>query len=101
LEWLFFHAGERKLGVELHLQRATLSENSQLLARLEEKRAYLEKSIGESIGFQSPWRKKWSRLYALKEIDWTPELKEWAVYTMIKFFDVFKPLLDDIDRQGK
>lgn len=98
LAWLFFHALERKLGVELHLERTTFVKNSQLLAKVKAKRSELENTIGESLGFESPWRKKWSRVYALKEINWTPQFRGWAVETMIKFFDAFKPLLDEIDR---
>jgi hypothetical protein len=43
------------------------------------------------------WGKRWSRVYALKEVEWTPEFKQWAVDTMIKFFDAFKTLLDEVD----
>jgi hypothetical protein len=96
LEWLF-HATERKLGVELHLERATHAENSRLVGRLKTRSAELEKSIGETLAFQYVWGKRWSRVYALKEVEWTPEFKQWAVDTMIKFFDAFKTLLDEVD----
>lgn len=99
LEWLLY--GEEKLGIELHLERATHTENSRFLAQLQFQRTELEKSIGESLQFQSLWHKRWSRLYTVKEIEDTPAFMGWAVETMIKFYDVFKPLLGQIEVSEK
>ena len=95
-EWRF--PGGHSLGVELHLERANSKENLRLLKELKPIKTELERRIGEQLSFQFPWYKKWARIYALKEpLELTEELKEWAVDTMVKFYEVFKPLLDEAD----
>ncbi len=97
-EWLFW--GDEGLGVELHLQRASREENSRLLRELRANSAELEKKIGESLAFEF-WRRKWARVYTLREpIQLTEELKQWAVDTMVRFYEAFKPLLDKIDTKS-
>jgi len=96
LEWLF-KATQDKLGVELHLERATYAENSRLLTRLEQRKTELENNIGESLTFQSQWGKRWSRIYTERKLNQAPDYQDWAVATMIKFYDFFKPLLDKVD----
>ena len=62
----------------------------------------LEKKLGEPLSFQFPWHRKWARVYALKKpIELAEELKEWAVDTMVKFYDLFRPLLDRIDAKSQ
>lgn len=96
LEWLV-HKEEGKLGVELHFERRTHQENLHLFQRLESKRGEIENTVGAQLLADSQWRKNWCRIYAEREIDLTDEFKEWAVETMIKFYDVLKPILDKID----
>jgi len=95
-EWLFW--GEHGLGVELHFQRTSREDNLRLLKQLESIKAELERRVGEPLIFQFPWGKKWARIYTLKEpIELTEKLKEWAVETMVKFYEGVKPLLDKIE----
>lgn len=95
-EWLFW--GEHRLGVELHFQRASREDNLRLLKETQSIKADLERRVGEPLSFQFPWHKKWARIYTLKEpIELTSELKEWAINTMVKFYEVFKPILDEMD----
>ncbi len=96
-EWLFW--GERGLGVELHLERASREENLRLFKELESIRVQLEGSIGAPLTFKDTWHgKKWARVYTLREpVELTDELEKWAVETMIKFCDTFQPILDKID----
>ncbi len=89
--------GENRIGIELHLERTTLAENKRVLEKIKEFKDDLERGIGEPLVFQPQWTKKWSRVYTVKEIKETPEFKQWAVGTIIKFFDNFKPLLDKVD----
>lgn len=96
LEWNF-KARQQKLGVELHLERDTHAENSSLLAKLEANRVKLENTIGERIVFQPLWGRNWSRAYVVQEAKDTPEFAQWAVTTMLKFYDAFKPLLEEVD----
>lgn len=99
-EWLFW--GKEGLGVELHLERASHEENLRLLRKMEANRDELEENIGEPLSFQFSWHRRRARVYALKElIELTEELKEWAVETMVKFYDAFKPLLDKIDTKSQ
>lgn len=94
-EWLLW--GMQKLGIELHLQRASREENYRFLQEIESVRAELEKQIGEQLTFRFPWRGNWARVYAVKPLEFTDAFKEWAVETMIKFYEVFQPILDKID----
>ncbi len=93
-EWLT--QGENQLGVELHLQKAKIEENSVIFESLKNKKAQIEKTVGEPLVFQLPWGRRWARIYAVREIKETPDFKLWAVDTMIKFYDVFKPMLDKL-----
>jgi hypothetical protein len=100
LEWLVEeNEGTTTLGVELHFDRRTHQENLHLSKRLYSKRGEIETSVGAQLLHdpQCQWEKNWSRIYAKREIEQTDEFKDWAVETMIKFYDVFKPILDEID----
>jgi hypothetical protein len=49
------------------------------------------------LKFEYPWGKRCARIYALKqEGEMTEDLKDWAVETALKFYDVFKPRLDKL-----
>jgi hypothetical protein len=96
LEWLVYE-GEGKLGIELHLERRTHQENLYLFQRLNSKRDEIAKSVGTQLLTDSQWLRNGARIYTQKEIEPTDEFKEWAVETMIKFYDVLKPILDKID----
>ena len=61
----------------------------------------LKKELDENIQFQFPWGKRWARMYVIKnEGEMTDELKDWAVATMVKFYNVLKPKLDDYFRSA-
>ena len=61
----------------------------------------LKKELDENIQFQFPWGKRWARMYVIKnEGEMTDELKDWAVATMVKFYNVLKPELDDYFRSA-
>jgi hypothetical protein len=94
-EWLLW--GMQKLSVELHLQRANRGENYRLLKGIESLRDELVEQIGEQLTFRFPWRGNWARVYTARPLEFTDELKEWAVEVMIRFYDVFQPILDEID----
>lgn len=98
LEWNFKTRPPR-LGVEVHLERETHTENSALLAKLEANRVQIENTIRESLVFQSLWGRNWARAYVVREAKDTPDFTQWAVTTMLKFYEAFKPLLDKVDFQ--
>lgn len=89
--------GDNGIGIEVHLERDTRIENDKILEKLKQYEKTLESNIGESLVFQSKWEKRWSRIYTYKEKLDSPELKQWAIDTMSKFYDNFKPLLDKIE----
>lgn len=98
LEWLFWD--DAALGVELHIETKSAEDNLYLLKRLESLKTELETKTGKPLIFDRVWhgKQRWSRVYTLKEQpELTDELKIWAVETMIKFYEVFKPLVDEID----
>jgi predicted small metal-binding protein len=94
LEWLIH---ERELGVELHMERPSREENLRLFDQILPKQAEIEKNMGEQLSYDPHWTNKWSRIYTVKEIKINEDFKEWAVETMIRFHNVFKPILDEID----
>lgn len=94
-EWRF--SQRTGLGIELHLER-TKDENSCLLEKIKAHIGELGKSMGEPITFEFPWYGRWARVYTWKEpTELTEEFKQWAVDIMVRFYEAFKPLLDEID----
>ena len=97
LEWAFHGVGRRdSFEVGLHFERQSQEENKRLFDFFKEKEGVLKKELDEDIQFQFPWGKRWARMYVIKnEGEMTDELKDWAVATMVKFYNVLKPKLDD------
>ena len=100
-EWLFSGREPNKtLGIEIHFENTDKSQNLKLLKHFTEKKEELEKEIGESLAFEE-WGKNWSRIYAARPVGTieqgieNEEAKNWAVDTMINFYDTFKPKLDE------
>jgi len=100
LEWAFHGVGRRdSFEVGLHFERQSQEENKQLFDYFKEKEGVLKKELGEDIQFQFPWGKRWAKIYVIKnEGEMTDEIKDWAVATMMKFYNVLKPKLDDYFR---
>jgi hypothetical protein len=97
LEWAFHGRPRAQFEVGLHLERADINRNQEILHKLEVEVIQLELEIGEKLTFQEQWGSKWSRVYAIhNEGKMTEELKAWAVETMIKFYRAFKPRLDKV-----
>ena len=93
-EWLLW--GRQKLGVELHLERASGEENDRLLDEIMPMKSEIEERMGEHLTFRFPWHGHCARIYIVKPLELS-ELREWAIEAMIKFYDIFKPILDKID----
>ena len=102
LEWAFHGRPRNSLEVGLHLERAEHEENRRILHLLKKDSLVLEKEIGEKLEFQEKWGKRWSRLFATRnEGEMTGDLAEWAINTMVKFYNVLKPRLDDALRLSR
>ncbi|GAH13753.1 unnamed protein product, partial [marine sediment metagenome] len=101
LEWAFNVGYEKKsswLGTEIHFEKNDREFNHKITEYFENKKDELEEKIGEKLVFQKEWIKNgtWSRIYSKKNAEViTDEVKEWAVDRMGKFYDVFKPLLEE------
>lgn len=100
-EWLAY---QNELGVELHFELSDVAHNKQLLKVFERRKLEIEKSVGESIEFDSAFHKKWTRLIISKkapENEAPPqigeEVKHWAVETMVRLYKVCKPILDELE----
>jgi len=102
LEWAFHGVGRRdSFEVGLHFERQSQEENKRLFDFFKEQDDVLKKELDENIQFQFPWGKRWARMYVIKnEGEMTDELKDWAVATMVKFYNELKPKLDDYFRSA-
>jgi len=104
LEWSFHGVGigrRNSFEVGLHFERQSQDENKQLFDFFKKQEDALKKELelDEDLQFQFPWGKRSARLYVIKnEGVMTKELKEWAVATMVKFYNVLKPKLDEYFR---
>lgn len=97
LGWAFHGRPRAQFEVGLHLERANINVNQEVLHNLKAEASQLEAEIGEQLLFQEQWGSKWSRIYTIRnEGKMTDELKDWAITTMIKFYKAFKPRLDNI-----
>ncbi len=95
-EWLVW--GDKGLRVELHLERANREENLHIFSKLKALSTELESKIGEELIFDDKWQKRGVRIYTEKKpMELTDEVKQWAMETMIKFYEVFTPLIDELD----
>jgi len=101
LEWAIRVGLEKPdswLGVEIHFEKSNKEQNYALVDRFTDLQEELEQEIGEKLVFQKKWGKRWSRIYARKGASRISEdLKNWAVDTMVKFYDAFGPRLKEIE----
>jgi hypothetical protein len=78
------------------LERASGEENYRLLDEIMPMKSEVEERMGEHLTFRFPWHRHCARIYIVKPLELS-EIREWAVEAMIKFYDIFKPILDKID----
>lgn len=96
-EWGFHGRGRSSFWVELHFE-SSKQLNFDRISELENKKMVLSQQLGSDLIFDKKWRNNWTRIY----IEYSPgrmtdELKEWAVENMVKFYEVFNPLLENMD----
>jgi len=103
LEWAFHGRPRSWFEVGLHFEKAKKEENEKLIKYFKSIRDELEEELGGiKLEFQTDWGIRWARIYASKQGgEMTDELKDWAVETALKFYDVFKPRLDKFIRSKK
>jgi hypothetical protein len=96
-EWAFHGTPRGSLGVELHFEHSSKGSNIAALQQLDKAIAELKMTLGEGVIVQEDWRTVRSRVYIEKdEGRLTDELRQWAVDTMVTFYQVFQPELEKL-----
>ena len=100
LEWAFHGRPRSWFEVGLHFEKPSMEKNRKLHDHFLDIKKELVRNLGGlELTFQCPWGTRWARIYASKQgAEMTDELKDWAVKTALKFYDVFKPRLDEFIR---
>lgn len=85
--------------VELYIDQGDQERNKQLFDELHARAEEIENSVGETLSWERLDNRRASRIAAYQSgtINDSPEaltrLRQWATWTMIKFYNVFRPLL--------
>jgi len=82
----------------IHFEKNDKEFNHKITEYFENKKYELEEKIGEKLFFQKEWLKKgtWSKIYVEKDAEViTNDVKEWALEKMSRFYDVFKPMVEE------
>ena len=101
LEWSFYGGYQKPnswMETGIHFEKNNKEFNHSITEYFENKRQELEKKIGDKLYFQKEWLKngKWSKIFAKKDAEViTNDLKEWLLEKMRKFYDVFKPMVEE------
>lgn len=102
-EWLCY--SESTLGVELHFEKGRREENESLIKPFRKRKKEIEAAVGGQINFEIPWRRRWARFYVTKEDpdrklpQINDEMKQWAIETMVKFYNTCYPMLKEFMKQ--
>lgn len=97
LEWAFHGQPRSWFEVGLHFEKPSEQENKKLYEHFVSLKREIESELGGlELKTEFPWMTRCARIYASKqEGQMTEELKDWALHTMLKFYSVFKPRLDE------
>ncbi len=100
-EWFFRKRPPSGFFVALHFEHPQREENEKLIEFFEKRKDELQKKFsGDELIFEKNWGTKWAQIYLVKE-DGSMNNKEtisWGVEKMIKFYEIFKPLIDEYFR---
>jgi len=94
---------DRKFRIEVYIDTGVKEANESALEQLEENRAHIEEAMEETLSWDYLRDSRLSRVYASVEgsIDddeaKLPELINWGAGAMIKFREVFGPLIKNVD----
>jgi hypothetical protein len=92
--WAFSGRPRSAFNVSIEFKTSSAKENRSHLKRLEGRSKELEAAIGEELKFEYPWGKQWARVRSTyQSVEPTADLREWAVTTMRKYMESFRPLL--------
>jgi hypothetical protein len=97
-EWGFRGRHRSSFGVELHFEKGSRELNLEILSQVESTIPQLQKTLQEQVQVQKEWGRNWSRLYVEKSnVEFTEELKEWAVEKMAIMINILQPILNEIE----
>lgn len=96
-EWLFRGRPSKEFLAALHFEYNDRPKNLKLLNYFKSQKSEIEKQLGElELFFDEDFGNRWAQVYVKRdsgEID--DENLEWGFETMMKLYDVLKPILDD------
>ena len=95
-EWAFHGRPRSWFEVGLHFEKSSKDKNMKFFKYFVGIKDELKKSLKSlDLKFEPDWGMRCARIYVRKnESEMNKILGDWAVETMDKFYDVFKPLLD-------
>lgn len=102
-EWYFRRRPTEGFYVALHFERPKYEENKKLIDYFRSKEGKLKREFPEDeLKFEDRWGTKWAQIYVKRDSgNLDEENLKWGVEKMIKFYDVFKPLLDEYFKSKK
>jgi len=88
--------------VALHFETSDSKLNKDLFDYFEKQKDELQKNFNEEIIFNGEWNLKNYEICIVNEnLELDDENVKWGVKTMLKFYDVFKPFLDNYFQENK
>jgi len=96
-EWYFRRRPTEGFYVALHFEYPKYEDNKKLIEYFLSKREELEKEFPEDeLIFEEKRSSKWAQIYVKRDSgNFDEENLKWGKERMVKFYDVFKPLLDE------
>ena len=96
-EWYFRRRPTEGFYVALHFEHPKYEDNKKMIEYFFSKKEELEKKFPEDeLIFEKRWGSKWAQIYVKRDSgNFDEENLKWGKERMAKFYDVFKPLLDE------
>ena len=96
-EWFFTKRMVEGFYVGLKFKYGRYEDNKKLIDYFLSKKENLEKEFPEDeLIFEEKWGNKWAQIYVKRDsANLDDENIKWGTERMVKFYDVFKPLLDE------
>ncbi|MDY9924380.1 DUF4268 domain-containing protein [Methanobacterium sp.] len=96
-EWMFRKRPLKRFMVCLHFETPERSNNKKLLDHFNSRKEEIEEKLpNNKIIFDENWGKQGTQIYIQKDsIELDEENVNWGAETMLKFYETFKPLLDE------
>lgn len=101
-EW-YFRRNAESFYVALHFEYPKYEDNKKFIDYFRIKEKYLKDKFPEdTLVFDEKWGSKWAQIYIKRDSeDFDDENINWGKEKMIKFYEVFKSLLDEYFKNNK